>query len=59
MFYPSNNEEYMDGSIEAVDAYGTLGQSKEVSYDIELIDGTRYKHILESLVESIESIRNK
>lgn len=59
MFYPSNNEEYMDGSIEAVDAYGTLGQSKEVSYDIELIDGTRYKHIPESLVESIESIRNK
>lgn len=46
------------GWIAVVDAYGTFGQPREVSYDIEGIDGTQcdktlYKHIPESVVERI------
>lgn len=41
------------GRIAAVDAYGTLGQPKEVSYDIEIEDGSWYKYICESDIESL------
>lgn len=38
----------MYGRIAVIDAYGTLGQSREVSYDIQASDGVLYKHIPES-----------
>ena len=54
----SNGSDDMYGRIVVVDAYGTYGQPREVSYDIERLDGTQYdktlyKHIPESLVERI------
>lgn len=54
----SNGLDDIYGRIAVVDAYGTYGQSREVSYDIERIDGTQYektlyKHIPESVVERI------
>lgn len=53
MFYPNHDDEYLDGKVVLVDAYGTIGQHKEASYDIELVDGTWYKHIPESQIERI------
>ena len=47
------------GTVAIIDAYGTFGQNKEVSYDI-MVDSKSgnwpilYKHIVESLVERIE-----
>ena len=54
----SNGSDDIYGRIAVVDSYGTYGQSREVSYDIERIDGTQcdkalYKHIPESVVERI------
>ena len=36
-----------DGEIVVVDKYGTFGDDSDVSYDIELEDGTWWKHINE------------
>ena len=38
----------MYGKITIIDAYGTLGQNRKVSYDILGSDGDLYKHIPES-----------
>lgn len=53
MFYAEREEEYYCGEIRIIDKYGTLGQVQEVSYDIELLDGTLYKHVRESLIDKI------
>ena len=39
-----------DGEIVVVDEYGTFGDDSDVSYDIELEDGTWWKHIKEKYV---------
>ena len=45
------------GKIEIIDAYGTFGQSKEVSYDIMGIDErVLFKHVVESDVYEINDI---
>ena len=55
MFYCDNGveKEEVYGRIEIIDAYGTFGQTKEVSYDIKGPNNTLYKHIPESDVESL------
>lgn len=55
MFYCDNGveKEEVYGRIEIIDAYGTFGQIKEVSYDIKGPNNTLYKHIPESDVESL------
>ncbi len=41
------------GRVKIIDAYGTLGQNKEVSYDIySESENCFYKHLRESLLES-------
>ena len=50
------------GTVEWVDNYGTLGQEKEVSYDIVWIpcelprEKTLFKHIRESKIQSIDEM---
>lgn len=44
------------GRIEVIDAYGTLEQSKEVSYDILGTDNIWYKHIPESDVFGLSEL---
>lgn len=50
------------GTVEWVDDYGTLGQEKEVSYDIVGIpcelprEKTLFKHIRESKIQSIDEM---
>ena len=47
------------GKIEIIDAYGTFGQSKEVSYDIMGIDEYGlFKHIVESAVFEVKDINS-
>ena len=39
-----------NGEVVVVDKYGTFGDDSDVSYDIELEDGTWWKHINEKYV---------
>lgn len=50
IFYFDNGKEQVEecGWIRIVDAKGTFGQSREVSYDIMTPEKGLYKHILES-----------
>ena len=51
------------GQIESIDAYGTMGQVKEVSYDIYGSDSSTtdvlnlYKHVVESKIQNINELR--
>lgn len=58
MFYFDNgkDEQELYGTIEIIDAYGTFGQKKEVSYDIWRADDGLYKNIPESQVFSISNL---
>ena len=48
------------GKIEIIDAYGTFGQSKEVSYDIMGIDErSLFKHVVESDVYGFQEINEE
>ena len=42
-----------DGEIVVVDKYGTWEDNSDVSYDVELLDGTWWKHINEKFVSSL------
>lgn len=43
----------LNGVIEIVDAFGTVDQNKQVSYDIFVeSENCLYKHIVESIVEA-------
>ena len=44
-------QEVLIGRISGVDAFGTFGQHKEVSYDIMGPENMLYKHIVESKVD--------
>ncbi|MBQ8040971.1 MAG: metallophosphoesterase [Lachnospiraceae bacterium] len=44
-------QEVLTGRISGVDAFGTFGQRKEVSYDIMGPENMLYKHIVESKVD--------
>lgn len=49
------NGETKIGTIAIIDAYGTIEQNTEVSYDIFVEDeNCLYKHIVESLVNKID-----
>lgn len=51
LFTKDENYKIKDGTIRIVDAYGTLGQQEEPSYDIEVVDNNEVclcKHIKES-----------
>ena len=51
LFYYDTGKEKIEhyGRIEIIDTYGTLGQSKEVSYDIMGLDERcLFKHVVES-----------
>ena len=51
------------GQIESIDAYGAMGQVKEVSYDIYGSDSSTtdvlnlYKHVVESKIQNINELR--
>lgn len=48
------NNKYVEGTIYIVDAFGTLGQNEEVSYDIYVLEENMlYKHIRESEVKAL------
>lgn len=58
-FYFNNGTEKIEhyGKIEIIDAYGTWGQSKEVSYDIMGLDERGlFKHVVESDVYGFQEI---
>lgn len=56
LFYPDEERDYA-GTIVIVDAYGTFCNPTQVYYDIEMQNGSWYKHVPESLVEKIEDIK--
>ena len=48
------------GKVEIIDAYGTWGQSKEVSYDIMGMDERAlFKHVVESDVYGFQEINKE
>ncbi len=58
-FYFDNGKEKIEhyGKVEIIDAYGTWGQYKEVSYDIMGMDEiTLFKHVIESDVCGFQEI---
>ena len=60
--YGKEDEKEGYGTVEWIDDYGTLGQEKEVSYDIVGIpcelpgEKTLFKHIRESKIQSIDEM---
>ena len=64
MYFTYGKEDAREGygTVEWVDDYGTLGQEKEVSYDIVGIpcelprEKTLFKHIRESKIQSIDEM---
>lgn len=57
VLFKSNEGEEIPGRIEIIYEYGTLEQSKEVSYGIMGIDGQAYEGIVESCIELVQRER--
>lgn len=59
MFYYYNSKEKKEeyGRISIIDRFGTFGQTREVSYDIESMDRILYKHIPESDVFGFQEVK--